>query len=210
MGDRQPRRKTHTHPARKTGGGSGEVKKAAREEINTMSIIPYLQAASLHIGDLYFEIPIYGSTERFFRERAYCYELYHQLRIATDNQSDFVIHGEFDKSSHPDFINTVLKQSKPDFLFHIPGGNKSSNRAVIEVKRCSAEKVKIKKDINHLSAFLDYGYEEAILLVFGRDIEPAKAKLRRLRDNEKLDLSRIIFLWHAQPHTAVGRFSLDE
>jgi hypothetical protein len=54
MGDRQPRRKTHARPARKTGDGSGEVK------INTLTMQKLIFIILILTG-FYFVISVYGA-----------------------------------------------------------------------------------------------------------------------------------------------------
>ena len=43
-----------------------------------------LQDATAAIGEEYFRLPIHGSDPAY-RERVYCYELYHQTRLSRIN-----------------------------------------------------------------------------------------------------------------------------
>jgi hypothetical protein len=78
----------------------------------------------------YFQLPVAEGEEPKYRERVYCYELYHQLRcILGDNfQFQYKLNGEVDKRGHPIF----RKAKKPDFIVHSPGDMKH-NLVVIEV-----------------------------------------------------------------------------
>ena len=53
------------------------------------------------------------------RERAFCYELYHQLRLVQGEEHILTLNGEIDKRGHMDYEN--IDKKNPDFVFHIPG-----------------------------------------------------------------------------------------
>lgn len=48
----------------------------------------------------YFQLPITGKEEPIYRERVYCYELYHQLRCMLGDCFPYKLNGEVDKSGH--------------------------------------------------------------------------------------------------------------
>ncbi len=55
-------------------------------------------AAVSRIQPGYFEVPVAGTDELAIRERIFCYEFYHQLRlVATDARFPYMIGGELDK-----------------------------------------------------------------------------------------------------------------
>lgn len=88
-----------------------------------------LQDATAAIGAEYFLLPIHGAGP-VYRERVYCYELYHQMRLRWPPACIYRLNGEVDKMDHPYFQDGG--EPKPDLLVHEPGhGN---NYAVIEVK----------------------------------------------------------------------------
>lgn len=92
-----------------------------------------LQGATAAIGAEYFLLPIHGAGP-VYRERVYCYELYHQMRLRWPPDSVYRLNGEVDKIGHPYFQDGG--EPKPDLLVHEPGhGN---NYAIIEVKSCEA------------------------------------------------------------------------
>ncbi len=131
-----------------------------------------LSRASAAIGKEYFLLPISG-TSSVYRERVYCYELYHQMRPLWLSDSLYRLNGEIDKSAHP-YFRKSRKQPKPDFLVHEPGTN--NNYAVIEVKSApGASSSGICKDLQTLSDFKNLGYQRAIYLIYGAGGAPADA-----------------------------------
>ena len=114
-----------------------------------------------------------------YRERVYCYELYHQMRLlmdeigglcATEESTSFTFNGEVDKTAHPILKDTKVGQRKPDFLVHCPGCGNDFNDTVIEVKKADVDKDGILKDLKSLCLFCTVAnYKRAILLVYGTD-----------------------------------------
>ncbi len=56
--------------------------------------------ATAGITSDYFILNIDGG-DPLYRERVYCYELYHQLRINWPDEAEYCLMGEVDKSAHP-------------------------------------------------------------------------------------------------------------
>jgi hypothetical protein len=75
-----------------------------------------LSEASAAVHQNYFRLPVKG-TSPAYRERVYCYELYHQMRLRWPYPCapDFPywLNGEIDKRGNPKF-----KKGVPDFLVH--------------------------------------------------------------------------------------------
>src|SRR5262245_38397876 len=90
-----------------------------------------IHAAASNVSREYFQVPV-ADAEAVYRERVYCYELYHQLRCLWD-RFPFSLGGEVDKSGNPHFAEGPYAQAEPDFLVHTPGAM-GDNLAVIEVK----------------------------------------------------------------------------
>jgi hypothetical protein len=134
-----------------------------------------LQQATAAIGREYFLLPIHGA-DPVHRERVYCYELYHQMRLRwpTPANCPYRLNGEIDKGGHPYFRNDRGKP-KPDLLVHVPGAG--DNHAVIEVKSSRASAHGIRKDLGTLCRFATFGYRRAIYLVYG-----AEAVLERIQE----------------------------
>jgi len=116
----------------------------------------------------YFQLPVAGSEESIFRERVYCYELYHQLRNVLGNDFPYKLDGEVDKAGHP-IIRKKLGAKKPDFIVHVPGTMRR-NLVVIEVKPVNVkdEISKLEDDIETLKNFIkEAQYHRAIMLIYG-------------------------------------------
>jgi hypothetical protein len=124
-----------------------------------------LQEATAAIAGEYFRLPIHGG-DPVYRERVYCYELYHQMRLRWPQAGPFWLNGEVDKRLHPYFADGTAP--KPDLLVHEPGtGN---NYAVIEVKSSRAADAGIRKDLRTLTRFKnEFGYRRAIYLIYGAE-----------------------------------------
>jgi hypothetical protein len=124
-----------------------------------------LRDATAAISPEYFLLPIHGG-DPVYRERVYCYELYHQMRRLWPADSPYRLNGEVDKRSHPYFQDGG--QPKPDLLVHQPGTGE--NYAVIEVKSSRVVARDIDKDLSTLTLFMHrLGYQRAIYLVYGAD-----------------------------------------
>lgn len=114
----------------------------------------------------YFQMPVAGLEEPIYRERVYCYELYHQLRNSLPRGFPFVLAGEVDKEGHPT-IHKAIGPYKPDFIVHEPGGM-GSNLVVVEVKPSVTTGSEFREDLRHLRSFLEAaGYFAALSLVYG-------------------------------------------
>lgn len=130
-----------------------------------------LSEATTKINELYMRLPRDGNSA-VHRERVYCYELYHQLRVAWKvsplASCPLVLNGEVDKSGQSQFEREGLRRIKPDFLIHGPG-NMDLNHTAIEVKSASYQKIGLLKDLAtlHYLSTMEKGYKRQILLVFG-------------------------------------------
>lgn len=132
------------------------------------------QDATAAIEPEYFLLPIHGAPS-VYRERVYCYELYHQMRRLWPCNSRYRLNGEVDKRAHPYFQNGG--EPKPDFLVHVPGTGE--NYAVIEVKPSRTSYAGIRKDLETLMRFrCEIGYGRAIYLIYGDDAENTLAKVQ--------------------------------
>ena len=163
-----------------------------------------LEQATACVPAEYFQLPIDGQEAPIYRERVYCYELYHQLRAIWPQDSQFSLAGEVDKSGHPLIRGNGLDNCKPDFLVHIPG-DMGGNFAVIEVKPIRAQAADVQKDITTLSNFVTYAqYEKAIYLFYGRlpDGGGIEVAQKALRNGE---LPEIEIWHHAAPDVPARR-----
>ena len=128
-----------------------------------------LQEATRRIEPEFFQVPIDGGAP-VYRERTYCYELYHQMRTLWPEGCPFRLNGELDKGGHPLLAEVDLATTIPDLLVHQPG-SMAGNHCIIEVKTERALPGGIENDLGKLVRFrMDAGYQRAIYLVFGYDL----------------------------------------
>jgi hypothetical protein len=139
--------------------------------------------ATKAIPESYFHLKVHDSSP-VWRERVYCYELYHQMRLCWPDNCQYVLTGELDKNGHPFFKEQGASPIIPDFLVHIPG--KMANLAAIEVKSKQARLTGVDKDVTNLRFLRDMmGYNKTIQLVFGSP-----------RPNAHRNFPNDIELWH--------------
>lgn len=160
-----------------------------------------LAAAAARIGPEYFQLPI-ADADAVYRERVYCYELYHQLRCVWDG-FPFSLGGEVDKGGHPHFQNGPYAHAKPDLLVHVPG-NMDRNLACVEVKPAGRPVAEFSADLRKLTWFCHHAnYFCGIFLVYGGapgDAEQSKVVREKLRGaigaGVEIDMERIRVFSH--------------
>jgi hypothetical protein len=163
-----------------------------------------LAEASRYIEEEYFRLPVASSSDPILmvRERVYCYELYHQLRLLLPRNKSFpyALHGEVDKSRHP-FIERLMGRKIPDFIIHIPGNyDLKSNLAVMEVKPCGAEEEQVRKDLDTLIKFIkEAGYFAGINLIYGGNEEQLVRHLRKGFSEYRSYREQLCVYWHPIP-----------
>jgi hypothetical protein len=129
--------------------------------------------ATRAIDAMYFRLQIDGG-DPVYRERVYCYELYHQMRLRWPRGCPFYLNGEIDKAAHPILVDLGAGQTKPDLLVHRPG-YMTDNYAIIEVKNTRTRLSGLRKDLNTLTVFLTrIGYRRGIYLLYGDEPELVK------------------------------------
>lgn len=163
-----------------------------------------LESATAAITEDYF-LPPRDGGDSVYRERTYCYELYHQMKAhwpESLRRAQFELGGEVDKTGHPRFAgNPRLRGKKPDLVVHDPG-NMDANLVVIEVKPSSVRGKGIQKDLQTLAAFLeDAGYRHGLYLIYGYDeawmgrMQRVLAKLRGV--GTAAPTGDVDLYWHA-------------
>ncbi len=126
-----------------------------------------LREATQAIEAPYFRLPV-AEGDDIYRERVYCYELYHQMRLKWCTESPYKLCGEIDKVGHDLFKRAGVWPVKPDLLVHVP--RTMDNYAAIEVKTCNAKNEGVEKDVKTLKSLVEKAeYERAIFLVFGNE-----------------------------------------
>ena len=155
-----------------------------------------LKKACERVDNSYIKFHAAGSEEWIYRERVYCYELYHQLRCVLGESSLYKLNGEVDKAGH----TIVSGGKKPDFIVHVQG-EMNKNLVVIEVKSVTTIKDdfnKLTEDFKKLERFLnEANYKNAIMLIYG-NVE--KDLLRKIKDefkNIKIEKGKqMLLIWH--------------
>lgn len=170
-----------------------------REEDFQYFLSSFQQATALIESD-YFQLPVLGQENPIYRERVYCYELYHRLRSTLKDSFKYKLDGELDKSGHP-ILHETVGPVKPDFLVHERGAM-NKNLIVIEVKPINVILVGLSKDLKTLQNFLNKAeYYRAIYLIYGngpRSIEKVVSQISNIIDNNN---NRFYLLSHSQPLT---------
>ena len=165
-----------------------------------------IKGATAGIGRDYFLLRIDGG-DSIYRERIYCYELYHQMRLRWPDNTKFYINGEIDKAAHPILRKLGADYAKPDLLIHKPGYMKG-NHAIIEVKSAGANTKGIRKDLTTLSLYRSkVGYQRAIYLVYGYEANVAAERIIRMA-NESHKLATIELWLHQKPGEPASFHSL--
>jgi hypothetical protein len=150
-----------------------------------------IQATAL-IPEEYFYLSVAKKPAPVLRERVYCYELYHQLRLKQAQVGGCTLSAEPDKRGNPAFKRAL----KPDLILHLPGSH-NENVAVVEVE-WQADKRHLTKDLTNLKAFAAVGYGQLVLLLFGRSTPPW-ASLEKAAAEAALSLAHIHILLHKAP-----------
>lgn len=161
-----------------------------------------LRKATKSIGKEYFQLPVAGRECPIYRERVYCYELYHHMRSCWPEGTLYSLSGEVDKGGHRLIRGNNLDRTKPDFLVHIPG-QMDYNELVMEVKPSVSDGRGIEKDLKTLTAYRrQANYRRAILLAYGGSqdsFERFREKVRSIVHEdrkEQIDLQLIELWWH--------------
>lgn len=152
------------------------------------------RSATAAVPAEYFLLPLHGA-DPIYRERVYCYELYHQLRCLWLDDTPYRLNGEVDKRNHPYFQDE--EQPKPDLLIHQPG--MGDNFAAIEVKPVGAANRNTIKDLSTLALLAQRaGYRRLIYLIYGEDAEHDVERIRTCM--AQLKGAPPIELWlHSEP-----------
>lgn len=179
-------------------------------DVAARRFMPLLSTACQRIDSRWFALPVdsrVAARSTAYRERVYCYELYHQLRTFSDalegiaaGAPDYLLSGEIDKAGLN--VITVDGREKPDLVWHVPGT--SRNAVVVEVKCATRWSPRgVAKDLKTLAAFLTVPrrrYKRGVLLIFG-PADPAhlQNRVRRAAEAASLDpalLTHASLLWH--------------
>jgi hypothetical protein len=149
-----------------------------------------LENATRAIAQPYFQLPIHGGPA-VYRERVYCYELYHQMRCLWPQNTPFILNGEVDKRGHPLLADRLNRLSQPDLLVHGPG-DMNRNHAIIEVKSATVRRRGILKDLLTLTDFVMRAeYQRAIYVIYGTEAGVALVEEIQMRAAELNEIASI-------------------
>ena len=167
------------------------------KEQDFQQFLKCLMKAIQNTDSHYFQLHFAGNDELKYRERVYCYELYHQLRLLLGDDFPYKLDGELDKKSH----RIILDEEKPDFVIHVPG-EMEQNLVVVEVKTVVAVKGdinKLRNDFVKLGRFIsEANYYRAIMLIYGSINSHLPQNIKR--EIECIQDKKIIILWHYSPN----------
>ncbi len=174
-------------------------------------VIGWLVEASRLVGEAYMRLPV-ADADPQYRERVYCYELYHQLRCQWTSNFPYALCGEIDKRKHAYVRGKYLDEIKPDFLVHEPGHmDPDSNLLAVEVKPANTSSEGIVKDLRKLTALRSQlknsheqsaNYQHAIFWVYGGFPDAWKKLKTQLNENrDDVDLTLIRCFVHEGPGT---------
>jgi len=163
------------------------------EEQYFQRFLKCLTKAMQNIDSHYFQLHFAGNDELKYRERVYCYELYHQLRLLLGDNFPYKLDGELDKEGHA----IISGKKKPDFVIHVPG-EMGQNLVVIEVKTVNVkDKIReLREDIDKLKMFITSkaSYYRAIMLIYGSVNGDLPQNIKQ--EIESIQNKKIITLWH--------------
>lgn len=181
---------------------------------NSRNYLDWVHEAIDHISPAYYKLKTTYSSAGIIRERIFCYELYHQMRLIQTKHDlgGLVLNGEIDKRGHDNFAR--IDQKNPDFVFHLPG-SMAENAIVIEVKGTIANGTDgIKKDLDTLTSFVkNYNYQIGVLIVFNHSLrelaEKCSPAFEEFKEIEKEIKERIFILCKKENKPIEQRSFLD-
>ena len=155
-------------------------------------IVDIIADAAKKVPEKYLKLETTYEPSGIVRERVFCYELYHQIRLILGDSETLTLNGEIDKSGHKDFDKG--DQKNPDFVFHIPGEHKG-NTIVMEVKG-KVVKDDIDKDFKTITTFISkYSYKSGIFLLYNHTLKEMMSKMEKhLSELIDSDLAKKIFI----------------
>jgi len=158
-------------------------------------VTDWLVCASSQVASEYMQLPVAGNEDPEYRERVYCYELYHRWRLHWPDRFAFSLCGEVDKAGHP----LIRENTKPDFLVHVPGCMK--NMLVVEVKPKNADVARMAADLAKLTRFCrePANYHAAYFWLYGLSADDwprLNDKIAAIGHANEVDHSLIKFFVH--------------
>lgn len=170
------------------------------------TLLDVISASMEAVGTKYFNFAVAGNSDPIQRERAYCAELYHQVRNRHQEiDGNYEINNEPNKKNHP-IIEDQCGPVDPDFIIHNGGHmGPEDNLAVIEVKTSNGDLTEgIKKDLETINCMtsIENGYFGGIIIVFGGLTDLKKNNLiKRIEGCKSPNMSRLSLFLQLLPET---------
>ncbi len=173
---------------------------------NFQIFLDTLLTATKNIDQKYFQLPV-TYRDYVVRERAYCYELYHQIRERLPTDFTYTLSGEVNKAGHP-LIAPHCGQIIPDFLIHNPGHmGQDDNLIIVEVKTIEGanyaqEGRDLLKDMQTINCMtsLKNGYYKGIILIFGSGNNDKKNEIENVY-RHRCNTENVLLLYHDNANT---------
>ncbi len=155
------------------------------------------------IEEKYIDISMYQLPDKRYRERVYCYELYHQLRKILTDDYKYMLDGELSKNAHP-IIEKGIGAKIPDFLIHYRS-KMDHNLAIIEVKPIKSVNDSIsnlKDDLDKIIDFIEIAeYRYGIMLIYSNGFDEINDKIvKTFKETAKEHSENVFLMWHPGPN----------
>ena len=153
------------------------------------------------IDEDYINISVYELPDKIYRERVYCYELYHQLRnLLGDNE--YILDGELDKKAHP-IISSAIGGKIPDFVIH-KRGNMDLNLVIVEVKSINnleKKRSNLNTDLEKIKDFIEEAdYQKGIMLIYSNGTDQLTEEIIKIyREKTRGFSNKLLLIWHPGP-----------
>ena len=148
-----------------------------RGRMNAYAYLDIFGEALRRVSQRFYKVTTTYKPSGIVRERVFCYELYHQMRLVLGNNlnTPASLHAEIDKRGHHDFL--LAHRTNPDFIVHVPGTH-INNTIVVEVKGKMVTKG-IKKDLRTLLQFVEtYHYQLGLFILYNHSLEQFSRRMR--------------------------------
>jgi hypothetical protein len=180
-----------------------------------MLVTDWLLGASSQVPPDYFQLPVAGQEALEYRERVYCYELYHRWRCHWPEGYPYSLAGEIDKNGHP----IIRGAAKPDFLVHIP--RHMNNLLIVEVKPVGSALTDMADDLRKLTYYrrnlvppgLPGNYHAAYFWLYGLAAGDWPAfrtqLLKEVEGDARFDRALVSCFLHEHPHKQAARVAWE-
>jgi len=172
-------------------------------EVEFNYFIEQFKEAISRVNQKYIKISIHQLPDNRYRERVYCYELYHQLRNLLGDDYGYMLDGELDKRAHP-IIAKYIGSKIPDFVVHYRGIMKH-NLIIIEVKPIKSitdNLTNLEYDLDKIIDFIELAeYKYGIMLIYSDGNDNLSHEIKEtFRQRTNYYSNKIFLVWHPGPN----------